>query len=96
VPSGHEVELFASAEELLAQEVVADCFLFDVCLPMLSGLDLAERIRASGSDVPIVVMTGQDQPRTRNAIAQSGLPLVRKPFDDEEILNAVAGRRGAP
>jgi FixJ family two-component response regulator len=93
--SGHEVRLFASAEELLAEDVVADCFLFDVCLPMLSGIDLAARIRATGSDVPIVLMTGHDREPTRSAIAQSGLPLVRKPFDEEEILNAVAsGRRG--
>ncbi len=59
--SGHEVRVFASAEDLLAQEVVADCFLFDVCLPKMNGIALAELIRSAGSDVPIVLMTGHDR-----------------------------------
>ena len=91
--SGHEVRVFASAEDLLAQEVVADCFLFDVCLPKMNGIELAELIRSAGSDVPIVLMTGHDRGSFERAIRQSGLPLVSKPCDEEEILNAVASRK---
>jgi two-component system, OmpR family, response regulator MprA len=89
--SGYEVCLFASAEEMLAHDVVADCFLLDVCLPLLNGVELAQRIRSSGCDVPIVLMTAHDHESARAAIVQSGLPLVRKPFDEGEILRLVAG-----
>ena len=91
--SGHDVALFASAEELLAHDVVADCFLFDISLPLLSGVELARRIRSTGCDVPIVLMTAQDQEATRTAVVQSGLPVVRKPFDEEQILKVFAGIR---
>ena len=56
--SGYNVRVFASAEELLGEDVAADCFLFDVQLPKLTGIELAERIRSTGSRVPILLMTG--------------------------------------
>lgn len=93
--SGHEVWLLASAEELLADNVVADCFLLDICLPLLNGVESAQRIRSTGCDVPLVLMTGHDHEPTRTAIVQAGLPVLRKPFDEREILNAVAGIRGS-
>ena len=91
--SGYEVRLFASAEDLLAQDVDADCFLFDVCLPKMSGIELAEQIRSAGREVPIVLMTGQDRESIRRAIARAGLPLLSKPCDEREILNAVASAK---
>ena len=94
--SGHEVRLFASAEEMLAHDVVADCFLLDVCLPLLNGVELAQRIRSAGCGVPIVLMTGHDHEPTRTAILKSGLPVVRKPFDEGELLRFVAGTPGGP
>jgi FixJ family two-component response regulator len=94
--SGYEVRLFASAEELLVQDIVADCFLFDICLPLLNGVELAQRLRSRGCDVPIVLMTAHDHESTRAAIAQSGLPVVRKPFDEGEILRLIAGSKAQP
>ena len=88
--SGYNVRVFASAEELLGEDVVADCFLFDVQLPKLTGIELAERIRSTGSRVPILLMTGYDEESTQNAITRSGLPLLRKPFDEDAILRSVA------
>jgi two-component system response regulator FixJ len=88
---GHEVRLFASVEEVLHQEreIEVDCFLVDLYMPMLSGLGLAERLRSRGSRVPIVLMTGHDDEQTRTAVAQSGLPMLLKPFDEGEFLAAV-------
>jgi len=87
--SGYNVRVFASAEELLGEDVAADCFLFDVQLPKLTGIELAERIRSTGSRVPILLMTGHDEESTQNAIARSGLPLLRKPFSEDAILGSV-------
>ena len=93
VSCGHRGQLFASAEELLDEQVAADWFFFDICLPELSGLELAHRIRQSGSDAPIVLMTGQDTETTRTAVLDSGLPVIWKPFGEEEVLSAMALRR---
>jgi FixJ family two-component response regulator len=91
--SGHEVRLFASAEDFLADDVDADCFVLDVCLPKMSGIELAEQIRSARSEVPIILMTGQDREPIRRAIAGTGLRLLSKPCDSQEILDAVADAR---
>jgi FixJ family two-component response regulator len=87
---GHDVRLFASADEILERldDVAADCFLLDIYLTKLSGLELAARIRSERSRVPIVLMTGHDDESTKTAIARSGLPVLLKPFGEEEFLAA--------
>jgi two-component system response regulator MprA len=93
--SGHDVGVFPSAEEMLGHDVAGvDCFLLDVCLPKLNGIELAERIRSTGCDAPIVLMTGDDHESTRRAISECSLPVVRKPFDGEDILELLAETRG--
>ena len=91
--SGHDVRLYASAEDLLADRVDADCFLLDICLPNMNGIELAAQLRSAGSEAPIVLMTGHDLEFATQAIAQTGLPLVRKPCDEREILDAVASEQ---
>ena len=91
VACGHDVRLYASAEELLEHRdaVEADCYLLDIYQPKLSGLELAERIRSEGSRAPFVLMTGHDDENTATAVARSGLPVLLKPFEEEAFLAAI-------
>jgi FixJ family two-component response regulator len=95
VACGHDVRVYAAAEELLDRRdvVEADCFLLDLSLPRMSGLELAERIRANGSLVPIVLMSGHGTAHTGMAVTGTGLPVLLKPFGEEEFLAAIAGWR---
>jgi CheY-like chemotaxis protein len=51
---------------------------------------VAERLRQIDPTLPVVLMTGSADPYT----AASGLPVLRKPFPQEDLVAAV--RRFAP
>ena len=72
--------------------------LLDVGLPDISGLEVARRIRASGSEVAILMLTARDTVGDRVTGLDAGADdYLVKPFAYEELaarLRAL-GRRGA-
>lgn len=83
-----------SAEEALqiAQKVVPDIFLLDITLPGMDGLELCRRLRAQARTrhVPVIFLTGRDQP---DAVVQGfqagGDDYVVKPFNMQELVARV-------
>jgi FixJ family two-component response regulator len=64
----------------------------DVSLPDLTGLDLQERIGPDRSDLPIIFITGHgDIPMSVRAMKAGAVEFLTKPFDDEMLLQAIAG-----
>jgi len=87
---GHEVRVFASAEEYEDQAPDADCLIVDLRLPGLNGFELRERIRLRGSQIPIVFITGDGGPSPSDAAVHAGTPTVAKPFSDGDLIAAIA------
>ena len=87
---GHDVRVFGSAEEFEAGSTVADCLIVDVRLPGLNGLELRERIRMRGAAIPIVFITGDGGPAPGDTTGHDGAPVLAKPFDDTELIAAIA------
>ena len=90
--TGLTVKTFASGEEFLAapRSPLPSCLVLDVNLPGLSGLDLQQELAKSGLQVPIVFLTGHgDIPMTVRALKAGAANFLTKPFDDEELLNAI-------
>jgi two-component system response regulator MprA len=77
-----------------------DLIVLDVMLPEpLDGLEIARRLRAGGSDVPIIMLTARDQLADKVAGFASGADdYLPKPFAFEELLARVGAllRRRAP
>jgi FixJ family two-component response regulator len=97
--TGFRVETFSSAEAFLksAQRESADCLVLDVHLGGLSGLDLQERLAQSGVRTPIVIITAHDDPPTRERARRAGaIEYLRKPFDDESLVDAIHKAIGQP
>lgn len=96
--AGYEAQTFASAEEFLAAAGagVVHCLIADVNLPGITGVALVKELAARGTAVPAVLMTGRDDPATRDLVRQGGaVPCLHKPFSDRELFDAirsVAGR----
>jgi len=86
---GHEVRVFASAEEYESQAAHADCLIVDLRLPGLNGFELRERLRQRGCLVPIVFITGDGGPSPSDATAHAGTPTVAKPFSDADLIAAI-------
>ncbi len=87
---GHDVHVFASAEEYEAQPATADCLIVDLRLPGLNGFELRERLRLRGSLIPIVFITGDGGPSPGDATAHAGTPSLAKPFNDRDLIAAIA------
>jgi len=56
---GHAVEAFESATDFLRAEVERfACLILDHHMPNMTGLELAERLRADGNLLPIMLISG--------------------------------------
>jgi len=91
--AGYQTETFASAEGFLAQSRfdAPGCILLDVRMPGLNGLELQQALAAADRQLPIVFITGHgDVPTSVRAMKAGAEDFLPKPFDDEELLKAVA------
>ena len=88
------VNLFASAEEFLnsAHTRKADCLIFDVRLPGMSGVELHRHLLAQQYRVPVIFITahGSDEAARLEAASDWTVAYFTKPFSGDELLDAVA------
>jgi two-component system, LuxR family, response regulator FixJ len=88
--AGLSVRAFDSAEAFLAAGVDNGCVLTDVRMPGVSGVDLLRRLRAAGSRLPVIVMTGHgDVALAVEAMKLGAADFLEKPFSDDALLSAV-------
>jgi CheY-like chemotaxis protein len=81
----------AEAVEVFAQHAdEVDLALLDVVMPNLGGRAVLERIRAIKPDVPVLFTTGYSVDAIhKDFVLDSGLSLIQKPYDREELLGRV-------
>ena len=92
--AGFAVDGYRTAEHFLAsgREASADCIVTDIQMPGLSGIDMAERLRAAGSQVPMVMITARNDPALEErALASGAVCLLRKPFEADDLVRRVEG-----
>jgi CheY-like chemotaxis protein len=79
---GHEADLAADGHEGLAHfdPLVHQAVLTDSVMPGLTGLEVAEAIRARGCTTPIVMVSGHTAPADDQRAVEAGLRFVRKPI----------------
>ena len=90
--AGLKVQTFSSAQEFLASQrpQAPSCLVLDVQLPGLSGLDLQQELAKANIQIPIIFLTGHgDIPMSVRAIKAGALEFLTKPFDDEDLLEAI-------
>jgi len=90
--AGYQVAAFESGEPFLASlvNVLPACVLLDVNMPGLSGLQVQARLLAKGLALPVVFITGSDDPTIhRLALESGGCSVLHKPFGNDALLAAV-------
>jgi FixJ family two-component response regulator len=90
--AGLTVSAFASAEDFLmsSQLEAAGCLITDIRMPGMSGLELQAKLKAEQSKVPIIFVTAHDDGKMRmQAMCDGAVEFLRKPFDDEALLETV-------
>jgi len=94
---GFLARTFSSAEALLQSNATAGaaCFVFDIHLPGLSGVELRQRLLETGVGQPVIFITAQDEPSTREAAGRCGaVACLIKPFAGRSLLDAVRRAMG--
>jgi FixJ family two-component response regulator len=90
---GMQVRTFASGEEFLAalsRSHDADCSVIDVQMPGMSGLEVQERMKRAGMDVPVIFITAHEEEGIKeNALRAGAVGFLRKPFTDETLVGLI-------
>lgn len=87
---GLETRCYPQADAFLvdANDSALACALVDIRMPGMSGLDLLDRVSQLG--LPILIMTGHGNvDACRRAFKRGALDFLRKPIDDDELIDAV-------
>jgi len=85
-------ESFGTAEEFLRNKRPEgpSCLVLDVNLPGVNGLDFQRQLADAGIQIPIIFVTGHgDIPMTVKAMKSGAVEFLTKPFDDQNLLNAI-------
>jgi len=89
---GFRVETFQSAE-LFLESVPREnpgCVVLDLRMPGMSGLDLLRQLAATGSRIPVIILTAHGDDETRRRSLQAGaVAFLEKPFQSAALLAAV-------
>lgn len=92
---GYEVECWEEPKAFL--DAMADrttepaCFLLDVRMPEMSGLELMDAARERGLTQPVVFMTGHgDVPLAVEAMRRGAVTFLEKPFQEQALEDAIA------
>jgi len=96
-----EVRVVDSGHRALVavEEFEPDLVVLDVMLPDLDGFDVAKRLRATGSRVPVLFLTARDAVEDRISGLSAGADdYVTKPFSLEEVVLRIRAilRRSQP
>lgn len=89
---GCQAVLFPSAEALLQKSAKEffDLLILDILLPGISGLHLLEKLRGKSIDIPVLMLTVQDNVQNKITALNSGADdYLVKPFHMEELLARV-------
>jgi FixJ family two-component response regulator len=89
--AGHTVEVFPSALEFLSYTGPHDpqCLIVDVCMPGIDGLELERELVERGRALPVVFISGSSNARAINASSKTAAQFLKKPFPDEDLLDAI-------
>ncbi len=88
-----EVLAFGSGREMLQADLPdrPGCFVLDVRMPGLSGLDVQQILLSQGNSRPIVFLTGYgDIAMSVQAMKLGAVDFLTKPFRHQALLDAIA------
>ncbi|MBV9240834.1 MAG: PAS domain S-box protein [Acidobacteria bacterium] len=79
------------ALEFLETEIgTVDLLITDVIMPRMGGRELAEKLRSSNSDLPILFASGYtDEAVVRHGVLDNNLNFIQKPFTLDDVARKV-------
>ncbi|RBP40376.1 response regulator receiver domain-containing protein [Roseimicrobium gellanilyticum] len=73
------------------------CVVLDLHMPEINGFDVLECVSRQAEMVPVIVITGHDQPGSAERVQRLGaLVYLTKPVDEEPLLRAIEAALAPP
>jgi FixJ family two-component response regulator len=90
---GMQVRTFESGQEFLSAQSSphdADCSVIDVQMPGMTGLEVQERMKCAGMDLPVIFITAHEEEGVEeHALRDGAVGFLRKPFSDEVLVGLI-------
>ncbi|HHQ47457.1 MAG TPA: sigma-54-dependent Fis family transcriptional regulator, partial [Acidobacteria bacterium] len=89
---GYETQAVGSGEEALAllEQELFDLVLLDIWLPGVNGVEVLKRLKATGSDIPVIVISGHASAEQAVAAIQAGAhDFLEKPLSYDRVVVSV-------
>jgi FixJ family two-component response regulator len=87
-----EVRSFADPSAFLAQlpRLTPGCLIFDIRMPVMTGLKLQELLEAQAIDWPVIIISGHgDIEACRRAFRNGAVDYLSKPVDEQDLIDAI-------
>jgi FixJ family two-component response regulator len=97
--AGLEVQTYASGADFLAdvREFQPHCVLIDLHMPCKDGFEVHESLASQGLAIPVIVVTGQDNPEYRARARELGVAAyLCKPVRGSILLDAILAAEARP
>jgi FixJ family two-component response regulator len=98
--ANYRAEGFNSALSFLESlaERVPDCVVLDLQMPIMTGVELQQRLLRLNDPPPVIIITAHDEPKTRDrCLALGAVRYLRKPIEGDLLIDsieeAVGGKR---
>ena len=85
---GFDVKTFSSAKRFLnaGRYGTVCCFVVDVHMPEMTGIDFLEQIHDTHPHLPVILVSGNISAAIRNRAEQAGaLAIFEKPFEQSKL-----------
>lgn len=87
-----EVRTFADPSLFLAQlsRLTPGCLIFDIRMPVMTGLKLQELLTVQAVDWPVIIISGHgDIEACRRAFRNGAVDYLSKPVDEQDLIDAI-------
>ena len=91
--AGLEVRAYDCPERFLAEveDLPGACVLLDITMPRITGPEVQARLRDRRIALPVISISARDDAETRASARDLGARMfLRKPVDDQALLDAIA------
>ena len=92
VTYGFNVDIFTSADEffLAVPNSAPGCLILDIHMPGLDGWEVQQRLVASGSNRPVIIMSADKNRRLGDRALKAGAVwYLQKPFNDKALVDLI-------
>lgn len=88
---GFEVEEFSSTSEFAKgyRKPPRGCLILDQHLPATTGLEFLGSAAGRELDIPVILITGQGDPKIEQRAREAGAEYLQKPIAQKLLLNTV-------